>query len=137
MQEAASRSRRYSIRRYGWLQPLLLLVGAARDSNSYAAIEGDALRVRFGWFFNETFPLSGIESVAMGRWPWYYGLGWRSNLFGLVGIVGSYSGVVEIRFKQRQRVSGILPFVKLGCDRLMVSLDEPDDFIEALSRAIN
>ncbi len=137
MQETATGSRRFTIRRSGWLQPLLLLVGAARDANSYVAIEGEALRVRFGWCFNETFPLSGIESVAMGRWPWYYGLGWRSNLVGMVGIVGSYSGVVEIRFKQRQRVAGILPFFKLGCDRLMVSLNEPDDFIEALSRAIN
>ena len=94
--------------------------------------------VKSFWRLNRcSMRLSGIESVAKGRWPWYYGLGWRSNLFGLVGIVGSYSGVVEIRFKQRQRVSGILPFLKLGCDRLMVSLDEPDDFIEALSRAIN
>ncbi len=93
--------------------------------------------MRFGWLFNQSFPLTAIESVAHGRWPWYYGLGWRSNLVGMVGIVGSYRGVVEIRFKQRQRVSGILPFFKLGCDRLMVSLNEPDDFIEAHSRAIN
>ena len=137
MQDSAARTKRYTVRRYGWLQPLLFLVGAARDSNSFAAIEGDVLRLRFGWFFNETFPLSRIESLARGRWPWYYGLGWRSNLVGMVGIVGSFSGVVELRFRQRQRVAGILPFLKLGCDSLMVSLNEPDDFIEALSRAIS
>ena len=55
----------------------------------------------------------------------------------MVGLVGSYSGVVEIRFKQRQRVAGILPFVKLGCDSLMISLKKPNGFIEAVTRAIN
>jgi hypothetical protein len=59
-------------------------------------------------------------------------LGWRSNLVGLVGLVASYRGVVQMRFRQRQRVSGIIPFIKLPCDRLAVSLREPDDFIAEL-----
>ena len=127
----------FVIGRYGWLRPLLFLVGAAKDTNSYAAIDGDVLHVRFGWLFNQTFPLTAVESAGPGRWPWYYGLGWRTNLVGMVGLVGSYSGVVEIRFKQRQRVAGILPFVKLGCDSLMISLKKPNGFIEAVTRAIN
>lgn len=127
--------RRFLIRRDGWLQPLLFMVGLTRDSNSYVAIEGDRLRVRFGWFFNQTFALSDIERAEAMRWPWYYGLGWRANLVGLVGLVASMQGVVAIRFRERQRVGGIVPFFKLRCDRLAVSLREPEDFIAALRRA--
>jgi len=69
------------------------------------------------------------------RWPWYYGLGWRTNLRGLVGVVASMRGVVQIRFRQRQRV-GIIPLVKLRCDRLAVSLEEPEAFMAALNEAL-
>jgi len=128
--------RRYLIRRDGWLQPLLYLVGLTRDSNSYVAVEGDRLRVRFGWFFNQTFPLSEVGDIEPMKWPWYYGLGWRSNLAGLVGVVASLRGVVVIKFKERQRVGGILPFIKLPCDRLAVSVREPDDLIAEIKRRI-
>ena len=129
--------RRFLIRRDLWLQPLLFVVGAARDSNSYVAIEEDRLRVRFGWFFNETFALSDIEDVETMRWPWYYGLGWRSDLVGLVGLVASFHGVIAVRFRQRQRVAGIIPFMKLRCDRLAVSLREPEELIAVLTRAVS
>ena len=127
--------RRFLIRREAWLQPLLFIVGLVRDSNSYVAVEGELLRVRFGWFFNQTFALSEIEGIEAMRWPWYYGLGWRSNLAGLAGVVASMRGVVVIRFRQRQRVGGIVPLVKLRCDRLAVSLREPEDLMAALRRA--
>ena len=116
------------------MQPLLFIVGLVRDSNSYVAVEGELLRVRFGWFFNQTFALSEIEGIEAMRWPWYYGLGWRSNLAWLAGVVASMRGVVVIRFRQRQRVGGIVPFVKLRCDRLALSLREPDDLVAALRR---
>ena len=111
-------------------------MGFTRDANSYAAIEVGNLRVRFGWFFNQTFPLDAIESVAPMRWPWYYGLGWRTNLVGLVGLGASFEGVVEVRFKRRVRVAGIIPFFKLPCDRFAVSLEQPDEFIAALRQSI-
>jgi hypothetical protein len=128
--------RRFLIRRDIWVQPLLFLFGAVRDSNSYVAVEGDRLRVRFGWLFNQTFPLSDIESVEPMRWPWYGGLGWRTDLRGLVALVASYRGVVTIRFRQRQRVGSIVRFVKLRCDRLAVSVREPEELIAVLSREV-
>ena len=118
------------------MQPLLFLVGLVRDSNSYVAIEGDRVRVRFGWFFNRTFALGDIDGAEPLRWPWYYGLGWRTNLTGLAGVVASASGVVVLRFRQSQRVGGIVLFLKLGCSRLAASLREPDEFIEALQRRL-
>jgi hypothetical protein len=127
---------RFIIRRAWWLRPLLFLVGLTRDSNSYAAIEAKELRVRFGWFFNQTFPLADVESVTPMRWPWYYGLGWRANLAGLVGVVASFEGVVEVRFKRRFRVGGLLPLVKLPCDRMAISLEQPDEFMAALRLSI-
>ena len=45
-------------------------------------------------------------------------------------------GVVMIRFRQRQRIGGIVPLVKLRCDRLAVSLREPEDLMAALQRAV-
>jgi hypothetical protein len=128
--------RRFLIRRDGWVQPLLWLVGLVGDSNSYAAIEGEQLRVRFGWFFNHTCALGDIEGVEAISWAWYRGLGWRASFSGLAGVVGSYRGVVAIRFRRRQRIGGIVPFVKLSCDRLALSLHEPEEFIAALNRAL-
>ncbi len=127
---------RFLIRREGWVQPLLFLVGLVRDSNSYVTIERDRVRVRFGWFFNQTFALNDIDGVEPMRWPWYYGLGWRTNFTGLVGVVASTNGVVVLRFRQPQRVGGIVLFLKLGCNRLAASLREPDEFIEALQRRL-
>jgi hypothetical protein len=50
--------------------------------------------------------------------------------------VVSLRGVVVIKFKERQRVGGILPFIKLPCDRLAVSVREPDDLIAEIKRRI-
>ena len=129
--------RRFLLRRDGWIQPLLFLVGLVRDSNSYVAVEGDRLRVRFGWLFNQTFALNDIEAVETANWPWYLGLGWRWNPAGMAGLIGSLRGVVVIRFRERQRVGGILPFVKLSCDRVAVSLREPEDFAGEVLRHIS
>jgi hypothetical protein len=126
--------RRFLIRRDRWVQPLLFIVGLVRDSNSYVAVEGDRLRVRFGWFFNQAFALDVVEGAEPMRWPWYGGLGWRSDLSGTVAAIASYRGVVAVRFKERQRVGGIIPFVKLRCDRLVVSVREPEELIAALDR---
>jgi hypothetical protein len=126
---------RFLIRRALLLVPLLWVVGFARDANSYLAIEGDHLRVRFGWHFNERFPIAAIESVAPTRWPWYYGLGWRGNFNGTIGLVASFQGVVEIRFREDMRVA-MLPFLMVRCDRLAVSLEEPEQFMAKLSQSI-
>jgi hypothetical protein len=129
---AQDAARRYVIRRAWWIQPLVFLVGLVRDGNSYAAIEDGQLRVRCGWFFNQRFDLGLIESVEAISWPWYYGYGWRANFVGLVGVVANPRGVVAVRFRERQRVGGVLPLVKLPCDRLAISLEDPAGFMDSL-----
>jgi hypothetical protein len=127
----ASEATRFPIRRDRWGVPLLLLFGGTRG-RSYVELTGDRLVARFGWLFHHSFPLTGIESVRRRSWPWLYGTGWRSNLFGVIGLVGSSENVVEVCLKRRRWIWMILP---LSCNRLAVSLEEPEAFLEALAKA--
>jgi hypothetical protein len=89
------------------------------------------LVARFGWLFNYSFPLADIEGAGMRSWPLLYGIGWRSNLFGVIGLIGSRGNVVEVRLRRGQWVWMVLP---LPCNRLAVSLEDPEAFLEALAK---
>jgi hypothetical protein len=93
----------------------------------------DGLRLRFGWFFDKRISFAEIESVRPGHWPWWGGMGWRSNLVGRIGLVGSYSGIVDISLRRRRWVWLLLP---LPCSRLTVSLEDPEGFIAALNERL-
>jgi hypothetical protein len=123
---------RFPIRRSPVWRPLILLFGATAG-RSYVELAEDRLAARFGWLFDHSFPLGGIEGAARRSWPWLYGIGWRSNLFGVLGLIGSHAGVVEIRLRRRRWLWMLLP---LPCNRLAVSLEDPEGFLEALGRAI-
>jgi hypothetical protein len=112
-------------------RPLLLLFGATAG-RSYVELAEDRLAARFGWLFDHSFPLSGIEGAARRSWPLLAGIGWRSNLVGVIGLIGSSAGVVEIRLRQRRWLWMLLP---LPCNRLAVSLEDPQRFLEALNKA--
>ena len=85
--------------------PLLVLFGGTAG-RSYLELTGDALVARFGWLFHRRFPLKDIEGAARRSWPLLYGIGWRSNLLGIIGLIGSHAGVVEIRFRRRRWLWG-------------------------------
>ncbi len=112
-------------------RPLLLPFGGT-SQRSYVELEDGTLRVRFGWLFDHRFPLSQVEAASPSHWPLLGGIGWRTNFRGTVGLIGTYVNVVEIRFKERQRVRMLLP---TSCERLYLSLAEPHDFIAALGQA--
>ena len=112
-------------------RPLLLPFGGT-PKRSYVELEDGALHVRFGWLFNHRFPLSQVEAASPSHWPLLAGIGWRTNFRGTVGLIGTYVNVVEIRFKERQRLRMLLP---TSCERLYLSLAEPRDFIAALGQA--
>jgi hypothetical protein len=113
-------------------QVLLVPYGVGREK-AFVEIRGDKLHVRFGPMFDERFPLSEIEDVAPAHWPLWAGLGPRTNFRGAVGLVGSYSGTVRVRFKSPQDVRLFVAPVK--CDRLYLSLEHPDDFATAIGEA--
>jgi hypothetical protein len=110
--------------------PLLLLLGATADL-SYVELADDRLVARFGWLFHHSCPLIDIEGAGRRSWPLLYGIGWRSNLIGLIGLIGSHQNVVEMRFKRRRWMWMLLP---LSCNRLAVSLEDPEALLEALAK---
>ncbi len=122
---------RFPIRMSPLWRPLLLPFGGT-SQRSYVELEDGALHVRFGWLFDHRFPLSQVEAASPSHWPLLGGIGWRTNFRGTVGLIGTYANVVEIRFKERQRVRMLLP---TSCERLYLSLQKPHDFISALQEA--
>jgi len=126
----ASETTRFPIRRSPWWATLLLLFGAT-PGRSYVELAGDRLVARFGWLFNYSFPLADIEEAEMRSWPLVYGIGWRTNLSGVIGLIGSGGNVVEVRLRRGRWVWMVLP---LPCNRLAVSLEDPEAFLEALAK---
>ena len=112
-----------------WIAPLLALFGGT-PSRSFVEISDTDLRAKFGWLFDHTFPIEDVVGVDERSWPLLYGMGWRTTLTGRIGLVGSYGNVVEIRFRKRHRVMMLIP--RLPCDRLAVSLEDPEGFISGL-----
>lgn len=106
----------------------LMLVGGATRNNSYVDVTPQAVTFHFGMLFNHTEDRDDITRVEKRKWPLWMGLGWRTNLRGLVGIVGSYNGVVEVAFNGDNPAWG---FFKMN--RIAVSLEDPDGFIALLS----
>ena len=113
-----------------WWRPLLL-AGGATPGNSYVELtDGDVL-FRFGLLLRRQVPRSDIESAQIRAWPLWYGVGWRSNLRGVIGLIGSYRDVVEVKLKTRTRAWAVFP-----CDRIAVSLEDPNGFLAALGDGV-
>lgn len=91
--------------------------------------------MRFGWLFDHTFALADVAGAAPMRWPWFGGIGWRTDLAGTVGLIGSLKGVVGIRFHSRQRVAMVFP--RLPCGVLAVSLRDPEGFLAEMARLVD
>ena len=111
-------------------RPLLWPFGATAD-RAYVDIEDGEIHVRFGRLFEHRFPVDEVEGVGPAHWPLWAGVGWRTNFRGTVGLIGTYVSIVEVRFKETQRVRMLLP---VPCKRLVLSVEEPREFIAALSQ---
>jgi hypothetical protein len=117
---------RFQIRIDPWWAGLLLVGGATRQ-NSFAELSDGELHVKFGLLFDRTVAREQIEGAKEGNWPWWVGVGWRTNFRGTVGLIGSYRGVVEVKLREPLRALGLLNY-----DRIALSLDEPQAFIDAV-----
>jgi hypothetical protein len=121
---------RFEMRVDPFWRPFIVPLGGT-DARSYAEITDDGqLRVRFGFIFDHAFPLASIERAASARPPWWAGIGWRTNFFGNIGLLGSHDGCVELHFKEPATVNMPLPS---RCQRLTISLKLPGDFLTALA----
>src|SRR3989304_4639725 len=112
-------------------RPLLLPFGGTHQ-RSYVEFEDGALHVRFGWLFDHRFPLSEVEAASPSHWPIWAGIGWGAHTPAPARLIGTYVNIVEVRFKEPQRLRMLLPS---RCERLYLSLEEPRDFIAALAKA--
>jgi hypothetical protein len=113
-----------------WRGPLL--AAAVTPGNAYVTLNDEGVHFRFGPLFDRTIPYDQIANVFPRSWPIIYGIGLRSNLRGVIGLIGSYDDVVEVRLTKRIR-NWVLLF---PCDRISVSLEEPERFVEELSKRI-
>lgn len=118
---------RFQIRIDPVWQPVLLLGGATK-TNSYVEVGDNDVSINFGYLFTHIIPRSNIESVAAIEWPFWKGIGWRSNLQDQAGLTGSYNGVVEVKLSEPIRV-----WLLLNCTRIAISMEEPETFVAALS----
>ena len=122
-------TRRFEIHRGSFFAPLLTLFGGTRG-RSFVELDGRNLRFKFGWLFDQTFPVTDVLSVERASWSWYLGVGWRWDLRRRIGLIGSYQNVVEIQFATKHKINVIIPWILWS--RLAVSLEQPEAFIEAM-----
>lgn len=114
------------------LGALLLLPFGVSRQHAVIQLRDGKMRVEFGPMFDETFDLEAVEGVERASWPIWAGIGPRTNLRGAVGLVGAYSNIVRVRFKEPQRVR--LFMVPVTCQRLYVSLEDAHAFTDALEQ---
>ena len=112
---------------------LLLAPFGVTQERAFVQVGERELRVCFGPLFAYRFPLAAVETAAPVRWPLWAGIGPRVDFRGTVAFVGAYEKTVEVRFAERQRVRMIAP---VPCERLIVSLEDPEGFIAALEKRI-
>lgn len=110
-----------------------LLAGlGATERRSVVEVDDEAVDVTFG-FFHQRIPFSELKgaSVAMRTVPWYlYGIGWRTNLAGGVGLIGAARDIVKLELAKPRRVS--IAGLPVTCRELYISMQEPDAFVAAL-----
>jgi hypothetical protein len=114
----------------------LLLIGGAHAANSYAEIEGDAVRLRFGLLFDESVPLRDVVSAERSNWPFIYGIGWRTTFGRRIGLIGSQREVVKLRLRERRGMHlRPMPWA-MRIDDIRISLEDADAFIAAVNGAV-
>ena len=113
-----------------WRLPVLLLGAAKRYS--YAELREDGLLLRLG-LVKVTVPYADIESAEDLRWPWYAGIGVRIGPEGVVGLVGSFHGVVKLRLRRPAGMKAIWTF---PASSFAVSLEDPAGFRQALAQRL-
>ncbi len=109
---------------------LFLIPFGVTGRRAFLQIADGQLHVRFGPIVDHRFPVSEVEEAAVVQWPRWAGIGPRFNLRGAVGLVGAYANTVRLTFKTPQKVRVFL--TTLNCERLYVSLEDPEEFITTL-----
>jgi len=111
-------------------RPLLWPIGVS-EGRAFAEVRDDDFHVRFGRFLDYHFPFDEVEEVKPAHWPVWAGVGARTNFRGTVGLIGTFVNVVEVVFKEPQRMRMVVP---VRCKRLLFSVEEPHAFVAAFHK---
>jgi hypothetical protein len=111
-----------------WL-PFLALFGAT-PAGSFVEVTPASVRFRFGPLFDETIPRRMVGGVAPAKWSLLGGIGWRLGRGKTIGLIGSLKNNVEVTLREPLRVRFL--FFPKRCQRIVVSLREPEAFLEQL-----
>ena len=124
----ASDGQRFAIARSRWWRPLLALFGGTA-ARSYVTVNDDGCVARFG-FNRIALPHEHIAAAEVGKWPWYGGIGWRTNFKDTLGLIGTRDGVVLITLAAPVRTR--LLKIPITVTKLYVSVEDPQGVIAAL-----
>lgn len=114
--------------RFTGLNRAMALLGMQRR-NSWVEVAAGVLRVRMGWWFRATVPLSVVKSAERDTARVFgWGVhGWRGEWL----VNGSSSGIVRIAIDpaQRARTCGL----RVRLHLLRVSVEDPDELIRSVT----
>lgn len=97
---------RYRIKRSRFWAPALMLIGATED-RSFLDIDEVRIVAQLGWKRIE-IPRSDVEFAEPSSWPWWGGIGWRTDLRHSIGLIGALSPIVRIHHRPlRTTILGI------------------------------
>jgi hypothetical protein len=114
-----------------WMAPLSTAVGIG-PKKSIVDIDGPNLRVKMGWAFDATIPLSQIIEAKPGT-DRIIAFGVHLGTGGRWLVNGSATGLVDLTIEPGVKAKAI--GMPITLKRLMVSVDDPDALIAACPRA--
>ncbi|MGA7670211.1 MAG: hypothetical protein WBW04_07300 [Nitrolancea sp.] len=119
---------RYPIKRSPVWAWALLVIGAT-ESSSYVDIGPDEIVAQFGWK-RIVVPRTDVDYAERSAWPWWGGIGWRSDLRHSIGLIGALSPILRIHTKPR-RTS--LLGIPVTLTDLYLSVEDPEAAVRELS----
>jgi len=112
------------------MEPIMAVFGVTQ-ATSFVDLGATTFEVKMGIWFHETFPLAAISALGPSDWPWWGGLGVKLHHHG-VGLVGSSENVINVKFREPQKVTAVVP---VDCEQVWISMADRDGFLRALSEA--
>jgi hypothetical protein len=119
---------RFPIKRSRAWSWALLVIGATAE-RSFLDVGPNSLIAQFGWKRIE-IPRRDVLGAEVSQWPWWAGIGWRSDLRHSIGLIGALSPIVRIKVNPRT-VS--LLGIPLRLTDLYLSVDDPEPIVRELS----
>jgi hypothetical protein len=115
-------ARRFPIAISPWLRPFLYLFGATRE-RAWLDVDRDSVEVQFSWY-RISIPRSSIVVAEPGRWPFWGGIGWRTNLRDVIGLIGGLGPAVRIEIDPP--IPTRLVGIPVRLRELYVTVENPD-----------